>query len=276
LVEELGYDVILASDFPALPAPLPTLALAAGVTHEIRLGSYVLNAALRPPELIVHELATLDRLCEGRLDIGIGLGLGEPSSSVVVRDAMDVRGDVALATLPSARGRIAALEQLLSRLKDAFAGNAPHARFIQEHPPIVMGGAAPRLRAVAAREADRFTLSGPRDKGVYPALTNLESTRASFAEFYDEAGARANTIDLGLNLQFVVVTDDRATAAAEIQQLHSYLTVDEILESPRVAVGTHEEIANHLLCIREQMGVSFFVVLGPNVEDFAPVIARLR
>src|SRR4051794_19622120 len=54
--------------------PLSTLAALAAVAPRARLGTLVLCEALRPAGVLAKALASLDRLCGGRLDIGIGAG----------------------------------------------------------------------------------------------------------------------------------------------------------------------------------------------------------
>jgi probable F420-dependent oxidoreductase len=97
-MEALGYDSLWASDHVVIPhritsrypyspsgqfplgpevpflEPLTTLALVAGVTERVRLGTSILVLPHRNPVLAAKMAATLDHLSEGRLVLGVGVG----------------------------------------------------------------------------------------------------------------------------------------------------------------------------------------------------------
>ena len=87
------------------------------------------------------------------------------------------------------------------------------------------------------------------------------------------AEERWNAIELHALVQAVVVTEDRHAAAAAIAKRVG-IDVADALSTPFLCLGTHAEIADHLLACRERWGFSYFTVR--DVEAFAPVISRLR
>src|SRR5690349_3285434 len=72
-VAELGYTSLLMPDGMQLPAPMPALAMAAAVA-DLRVGTWVLAAPLRPPRLAAWEATSMTRLTGGRFELGLGTG----------------------------------------------------------------------------------------------------------------------------------------------------------------------------------------------------------
>jgi alkanesulfonate monooxygenase SsuD/methylene tetrahydromethanopterin reductase-like flavin-dependent oxidoreductase (luciferase family) len=72
-LESLGYDGFWVTENARGREPLLVLATAAAVT-DLDIGTGVLLLPLRHPTLLARELATLDRLSDGRLIVGVGVG----------------------------------------------------------------------------------------------------------------------------------------------------------------------------------------------------------
>ena len=69
-VEELGYSTLLLPDVLGTPlATLTAIAVAATATTRLRVGSFVLVNDYRNPALLAREIATLDLLSDGRLEL---------------------------------------------------------------------------------------------------------------------------------------------------------------------------------------------------------------
>jgi hypothetical protein len=52
------------------------------------------------------------------------------------------------------------------------------------------------------------------------------------------------------------------------------MAVEDILATPYLCIGSHEEIVEHLLRCRARWGISYYSVR--SVEAFAPVMQLLR
>ena len=66
--------------------PIVALAALARRVTRLRLGTLVLCEALRPAAVLAKALASLDVVCDGRLDVGIGAGWYEPEYAAIGMD----------------------------------------------------------------------------------------------------------------------------------------------------------------------------------------------
>lgn len=79
LAETVGFDSVWLTEHnftgeSVYSDPIPFASALAMRTSRIRIGFAVIQMALRHPVRLATELALLDNLCQGRLDIGVGRG----------------------------------------------------------------------------------------------------------------------------------------------------------------------------------------------------------
>jgi len=283
-VEALGYAVLLVPDHLAeLLAPLPALAAAAAATTRLRVGTAVLNNDFRHPALLAREAATLDLLSDGRLELG--LGAGHMQSEYEQAGLAFDPGATRVERLGEA---VVILKRLLEGESVTFAGrhyrvtgHSIHPRPVQRpRPPVFIGGNAPRLLTLAAREADIVGLTGIafRHGGKEPDVSDF---RAAVVDervrlVRETAADRFDRLELTALVQRVVVTDDRRKAAEELGTGRwARLTPDEILASPYALVGTVDQMVDDLRARRERWGISYVMTHEPFMDALAPVVARL-
>ena len=90
-LERVGFDVFQIIDFAGALSPLVALAAVARATSTIRLGPFVLNTALWNPATICRDLATLDRISDGRLEVALGSGIALPDTRGLMPQTRDER-----------------------------------------------------------------------------------------------------------------------------------------------------------------------------------------
>jgi len=244
--EELGYSSLLMPDGMQLLSPLPALALAAGATRSLHVGTFVLASPLRPPALAAWDAHTLSVLTGGRFELGIGTGRPE-----VVNQSVRQAGQ------PPTTGaeRLALVEQTIDALRALDA---------DLRTPVLMAVAGPKARAVAAAKADIITLAvGP--------LTSREEAAQLTAAIREEAGDRAGEIEFALPI--FVVGDEPPPWLARFLQVDfgTLVAHDSIL----ILRGSPREMADELQRRREALGVSYHSVNAAFCDQFAPVMELL-
>lgn len=145
------------SDRQACFEPLVTLAALARRVPQVRLGTLVLCEALRPAAVLAKALATLDRICDGRIDVGLGAGWYEPEY-----DAIGLAMPRPALRLERLAEAVQVVTGLLPGTPFTFAGahhravaaqNLPSARQ-QPRPRVFVGGKGDRLLRLVAERAD--------------------------------------------------------------------------------------------------------------------------
>jgi len=285
--ESIGYSTYVLSDHLLdVLAPVPALAAIAAVTERLRIGMFVLNNDLRHPAVLHQELATLDLLSEGRLEIGIGAGWNEPEykASGIPFEAVRVRVGRLEETITILKGLFSS--EKLTHQGGGYTITQMDGRpkpIQQPHPPILIGGGGKRLLRLASREAQIVGFApriGKSGGGAFDSCT-FEATREKVGWVRDAAGARFDDIELNTYPSFrpASVTDDPKKAAGELlERLNktapSGLTVDALLDSPHVFIGTVDQLVEKFTRLRNELGISNIMV-GSGIDDFAPIVERL-
>jgi probable F420-dependent oxidoreductase len=161
-----GFDVVSLPDHLGEQfAPLPALTAAACATTGLRLSMFVPANDMRHPGVLAKEVATLDVLSGGRVELGLGAGLdqheyaalGVPFDRPSVRIARLEEAVLAIRALlagevVSARGEHYALRGLSVRPRPVQAGGVP----------IVLEGAG--ADALVGRPVGRHRQRGHREQ----------------------------------------------------------------------------------------------------------------
>lgn len=281
--EGLGYSTLFMPDhFSDQFAPGPALAAAAAVTTELRIGTLVLDNDYKHPVVTAKEMATLDVLSDGRLELGIGAGwmASDYEQSGIPHDPAAVRVDRLTEGVAVLKGLFAKGEFSYQGEHYTITGLDGQPKPVQSpHPPFLLGGGGPRMLRLAAREADIV--------GINPALRSgridKEAAEDGVAEATDKklvwvkeaAGDRYADLELNMLVLFTQVTDDRDGMLAGLAPLYD-MAPEDMASFPHIFVGTTEQIAEDVIARRERWDVSYFVVQTVEaMEALAPVVARL-
>ena len=180
--------------------PVASLAHVAAVTERIRLGVAVLNMPFFSPALLAKQLASLDVLCGGRLDAGLGLGWSpeEYAASGVPYERRGARGEEFLAVLRALwTQEVAEHHGEFYELPPVRSEPKPVQR---PHPPILLGGSAEpaTLRYVARVPVHPGPAAGHPVRR--PLTGSFEQIRADLGELAAQ-GLTELFIDLNWNPQ---------------------------------------------------------------------------
>src|SRR6266849_10925461 len=156
--EQAGYDSVWAGDsLLARPRgePLTLLAAVAGATTRVTLGTAVLLPLLRNPLSLAHSLATLDRIANGRLVVGVGPGAELPGTHAELA-ALGLASDRRVGAMLSAIERV----RRLWRNEESGVELQPRP-FRPCGPPIWLGGSGPRMLRLAGTTFDGWLPFSP-------------------------------------------------------------------------------------------------------------------
>jgi probable F420-dependent oxidoreductase len=269
-------------------AAMPVLAMVAAATERLRVGTFVLNVCLRHPAVLAQDLATLDALSGGRLEIGLGAGWNKPE-----HDAIGIGFEPVGVRIKRLTEAIAILKGCFAEEPFSFAGeyytithhDAAPKPAQRPHPPIFLGGGGKRLLTLAAREAQLVGLAPRIVQGDRPRVDAWSLTAAATEEkiswIRQAAGDRFGALEINTYATGgpTVVTDHpRAEARLRADRIREQtgveLTEEEVLDSPHIFIGSVKDLTRKFVELRERFGISSFLIddldaLAPLVEELA-------
>jgi len=262
-------------------APVPALMSVADATTKLRVGALVWDNDYKHPVVLAKELATMDLLSDGRLELGIGAGwmISDYEQSGIPYDRAGLRIERMIEGIDVMKGCFA---------EGAFSYAGKHYTITNYDgspkpvqapcPPILIGGGGKRVLTYAAQVADIIGINATMSAGA----VGPEAISTMTAQAVDEkveivraaVGTRLNHVEMNIRAFLVNITDD---AAGAISRLAAGMGVEEsmVAETPFALMGPPSKLIEDLIARRERWGFSYVIVGGEDVEKFAPVVAAL-
>jgi probable F420-dependent oxidoreductase len=283
LLEDLGYETLFVPDHVHSPlGPLVAMAAALAATTRLKVAPLVMAVDFRNPVFLAKEIATLDALFPGRIEIGLGAGYNPLDYS---RSGID---------MPSPGARVSHLAEYVRVLRLLFTGeefsfDGDEHRLVDVTglprpvtpggPPILVAGGGPRLLRLAASTADIVGVNPSTRAGRDDPATFRDALPSSIDAKIDvvrtSAGPRWSALELHAWVSVARMTDRPREVVAALAERTS-TDADDALGSPIVLVGSEHDVTDRLRERRERWGYSYVCLPQAATEQFAPVVAALR
>lgn len=230
-------------------------------TDDVDIGPLVGSITYRNPALLAKMATTVDILSEGRLRLGLGAGWHEEEHAAygfdfpdtgtridMLGEGIEVVRRMFTEPEPTFHGEHFEIENALNEPKPVS----------DPHPPIVIGGAGPRMLRVIAREADEWNVEiSARARGK-----PIEFKVRKFEEYAAEAGRDPDDIDRSW-LAHVLVCEDQETVEEYVDRIFplpwgeesdmddQLEDADDAREKGSMLIGTPAQVASQIEGIQE-------------------------
>ncbi|MBF0723231.1 LLM class F420-dependent oxidoreductase [Sanguibacter inulinus] len=243
--EDLGFDAFFRSDHfltmggDGLPGPTDawlTLAALARETSRIKLGTLVTSATFRHPGLLAVQVAQVDQMSGGRVELGLGTGwFAEEHAAYGVPfpakrfGMLEEQLEIITGLWSTTVGEKYSFDGTHYTLTDSPALPKP----VQSPVPVIVGGNGPRRTpALAARFGTEFN-------AAFPEIDDIPQMFARVRAACEEAGRPADDLTYSAALVMCVGADEaefsrRAAAIgrepAELREHGVAGTVSEVVD----------------------------------------------
>jgi alkanesulfonate monooxygenase SsuD/methylene tetrahydromethanopterin reductase-like flavin-dependent oxidoreductase (luciferase family) len=280
LAEELGFSHVWLAEhhftnYSYLSRPVTLLSYLAARTRRIRLGTAIVPLPLHHPLLVAEELAALDVLSGGRVEIGLGKGYQQYQYD---RFGMGTERDIQRYEESIDVVRLALTEEVFSYTGESF--QIPETRLypqpIQRQPPfwlVVNTTVREGIVDAVRRGMNMFT-------GVLEPIAKLTDMRVTYPDLFP---ADAPPLRIGTQRP-VYVAESEADAQAAIEQVrwngrislamrHNFASLDhgrvlplplpkepsnDFIQKELVVIGTPDQCIAQLRRIQKGLGADYF------------------
>ncbi len=280
--EANGFDVLTMPDhFTDQLAPVPALMAAADATTSLRVGALVWDNDYKHPVVLAKEVATMDVLSNGRVELGMGAGwmVSDYEQAGMSYDSPGVRIDRMIEGIEVMRQCFADGKANFSGTHYTVTNYDGLPKPVQKPgPPLLIGGGGKRVLTYAARFADIIGINATLTAGAVGPEAISTMTAAAVDDKVDivrsAVGTRLDHVEMNIRAFMVNVTDD---AQGAMERLAKGIGVETsmIAETPFALMGPPSKLVEDLLARRERWGFSYVIVGGEDVDSFAPVVAQL-
>ena len=282
--ERLGYHALWGFDFVNPTADMgitddmkanwyelmTTLAYVAAVTERVRLVTGVVVLPNRDPVILAKQIATVDQFSNGRLDVGIGLGMRPEFKSLQPRATGVYRGELV-------EEKLEALKLLLSPEEGAVSYSGKHVAFdkvnlnpkpVQNPIPFLTACETPAPLERAARW----------DMNPAVHMGSLDERRAQFLPVLEAAGKTLDDVGLVVWADLRVDADRKTAASNYLNSVMGkfatkFRKADEETIIRTNWVGSVEQIAAQLVDLKHQ-GIERVVVMHTVTDTFEEMLEQ--
>ncbi|MFC7020795.1 MULTISPECIES: LLM class flavin-dependent oxidoreductase [Haloarcula] len=230
-------------------------------TDDVDIGPLVGSVTYRNPALLAKMATTVDILSEGRLKLGLGAGWHEEEHHAYGFDFPDIGT------------RIEMLEETIHVVKAMFTEEHPtyegeHYQIddalnnpkppSEPHPPIVIGGAGPRMLRLIARHADEWNVEiSARARGK-----PIDFKVRKFDEYLENEGRDPDDVRRSW-LAHVLVREDEAAVEEAVDDIfplpwgeeadmnEELSDADDAREKGSMLIGTPSQVASQIERIQD-------------------------
>jgi F420-dependent oxidoreductase-like protein len=273
--ERLGYHSLWLFDhFHTTPVPTQeitfecwtSLAALARDTQHIRLGQMVTCNGYRNPALLAKMASTVDVLCHGRLDFGIGAGWYEHEFRAYGYAFPDPP-----TRLRQLREAVQIIRAMWTQDEAIFAGNYSHIHGAinqpkgvqQPHIPLLIGGGGERVTLkLVAQYADACNLS-------YPTVAELTHKLAVLKKHCEDLGRDYQSLRRTVLLMCAIAeTEEAAYALSQRTPFRRPIPPEKVPET--ALIGTPDRIRQRIAAY-EKAGAQEIILYLPDAKDLHSV-----